>query len=275
MTEFRPTRFEILPLIIKNLLIINVLVFIAQKTFEAGGLLDLEDLFALHHVKSPLFQPWQIVTHMFMHATIPHLLFNMFSLWMFGSVLESLWGPKRFLTFYFICGFGAAFLQLASLWYDSHSLLNAFVQLKATPSPKGLMSFYNNYGNKISSQSTIDAFNAYLSQPVNTLYRSNAVAALSSEVNNIISQATLGASGAITGILAAFVYLFPNTTLSLYFFVPVKAKWFGLAYFGYELYAGIANKAGDNIAHWAHLGGALVGFLLVISWNKTNRKRFY
>jgi membrane associated rhomboid family serine protease len=210
-----------------------------------------------------------------MHGSIPHLLFNMFSLWMFGSVLESLWGPKRFLTFYFICGIGAGLLQLGSLWYDSHSLINAFVQFKQTPTPKGLMSFYNNYGNKISGQSTIDAFNAYLSQPFNTQFRSNAVAAISSEVNNIISQPTLGASGAITGILAAFVYLFPNTYLYLYFFVPVKAKWLGLAYFGYELYAGIANKAGDNIAHWAHLGGALVGFLLVMSWNKTNTKRFY
>src|SRR5688500_7984248 len=108
MTEFRPGRFEILPLIIKNLLIINVLFFLAQNTIGGETLLDL---LALHHVKSPLFQPWQLITHMFLHANIGHLIGNMFALWMFGAILESLWGPKRFLTFYFICGIGAAILH--------------------------------------------------------------------------------------------------------------------------------------------------------------------
>ncbi len=275
MTEFRPTRFEILPLIIKNLLIINVLVFIAQKTFDAGGSIRLDNIFALHHVKSPLFQPWQIITHMFMHGNIPHLLFNMFSLWMFGSVLESLWSPKRFLTFYFICGIGAALLQLASLWFDSRSLIDEFLMFKSSPSPQALMAFFNHYGSQIANQATIDAFNSYLGNPTNEVLTSNAILALNSEVNNMISQPTLGASGAIAGILAAFVYLFPNTYLYLYFFVPVKAKWLGLAYFAYELYAGIMNNAGDNIAHWAHLGGAVVGLFLVYTWNRTNRKRFY
>ncbi len=111
MTEFRPTRFEILPLIIKNLLIINVLFFLAQKTIGLQGFLNLENVLALHHVSSPLFKPWQLITHMFLHGSIMHLVGNMFALWMFGSVLENLWGPKRFLTFYFICGIGAALLQ--------------------------------------------------------------------------------------------------------------------------------------------------------------------
>lgn len=271
MTEFRPARFEILPLIIKNLLIINVLVFIAQTTFGSGGMFNMEDLFALHHVKSPLFQPWQLITHMFLHGSFAHLFFNMFSLWMFGSVLESLWGPKRFLTFYFICGLGAAILQLAFLWYDSRNLLGEFLMFKSSPNPQALMTFFNHYGSSIRSQSSVDAFNAYLSDPLNDANLQKALTALNGEVNNIISQPTVGASGAIAGILAGFVYLFPNTYLYLYFFVPVKAKWLGLAYFGYELYAGIMNNAGDNIAHWAHLGGAVVGLLLVLTWGKTNR----
>jgi membrane associated rhomboid family serine protease len=275
MTEFRPGRFEILPLIIKNLLIINVLVFIAQQTFGSGRIFSMEDLFALHHVKSPLFQPWQLITHLFLHGSFTHLLFNMFSLWMFGSVLESLWGPKRYLTFYFICGLGAAILQLAFLWYESRGLLSDFLAFRSSPSPQALMSFFNHYGSSVREQASVDAFNAYLSSPANDVYKQNAVTALNGEVNGMISQATLGASGAVSGILAGFTYLFPNTYLYLYFFVPVKAKWLGLAYFGYELYAGIANKAGDNIAHWAHLGGALVGLLLVLTWNKTNKKTFY
>ncbi len=273
MTEFRPTRFEILPLIIKNLLIINVLVFLAQKTFGASGTINLENLFALHHVRSPLFQPWQLITHMFMHGNIPHLLFNMFSLWMFGSILESLWGPKRFLTFYFICGIGAALLQLTSLWFDSRSLLSEFMLFKSAPTPEGLLAFFNHYKYQI-TQPSIDAFNVYLSNPADSGSMQTAVNALNNEVNKMISQPTLGASGAISGILAAFVYLFPNTYLYLYFFVPVKAKWLGLGYFAYELYSGIMNNAGDNIAHWAHLGGAIVGLILVFTWNRTNKKRY-
>lgn len=274
MNEFRPTRFEILPLIIKNLLIINVLVFLAQKTFEASGAINLDDLFALHHVKSPLFQPWQLMTHMFMHGSVTHILFNMFSLWMFGSILESLWGPKRFLTFYFICGIGAALLQLASLWMDSKGLINEFLRFKSAPSPDGLLAFFNQYKHQVSAAS-INDFNTYLGNPADNLATQQAVTALNNEVNSMISQPTVGASGAISGILAAFVYLFPNTFLYLYFFVPVKAKWLGLGYFAYELYSGLMNNPGDNIAHWAHLGGAIVGLILVFTWNRTNKKRIY
>ncbi len=274
MTQFRPTRFEILPLIIKNLLIINVLVFIAQKTFGVSGTINIENLFALHHVKSPLFQPWQLITHMFLHGSFMHLFFNMFSLWMFGSVLESLWGPKRFLTFYFICGLGAAILQLGFLWYESRGLLEDLVLLKAAPSPERLLAYIQQYKLRFDAES-IETFKTYVSDPSNNVNMRSALTSLNNGVNSIISTATLGASGGVSGILAGFVYLFPNTYLYLYFFVPVKAKWLGIAYFAYELYGGIVNVEGDNIAHWAHLGGAIVGLLLVLTWNKTNKKTFY
>lgn len=274
MTEFRPGRFEILPLIIKNLLIINVLFFLAQKTFGASGLFKMEDILALHHVKSPLFQPWQLVTHMFLHGDFMHLFGNMFALWMFGAVLENLWGPKRFLTFYFICGIGAALLHLAFLWYDYNDLLNQYVALKQSPSPEGVVKFFREQELHQFPGSSL-VVQSYLNNPYNGELLGQVMDVITQFTYVKISFPTLGASGAVFGILAAFVYLFPNTYIYLYFLVPVKAKWLGLVYFAYELYQAIGNSAGDNVARWAHIGGGLVGFILVLTWNKTNRKRFY
>jgi membrane associated rhomboid family serine protease len=240
MTEFRPGRFEILPVIIKNLLIINGLFFLAQQTFPESAIsnFSIKDLFALHTWESDLFKPWQLVTHMFMHDGYDHILRNMFMLWMFGSVLENLWGSTRFITFYLVCGLGAALIHLLSLSYESsHELAKS---LEAT---------------KLGEiQNAIDAMTKY---------------------NQIINTASLGASGAVFGILAAFVYLFPNTYIYLYFLVPVKAKWIGLIYFGFEVFSAVQNAAGDNVARWAHVGGAVVGLIIVITWNKTNKKTFY
>ncbi len=274
MTEFRPGRFEILPIVIKNLLIINVLFFLAQKTVGAGGVFNMLDLLALHHVQSPLFQPWQLVTHLFLHGDFWHLLGNMFALWMFGAILENVWGPKRFITFYFLCGIGAALIHLTFLWYDYHGLLNDFLSLKFSPTPEKIAAFYNNYG--LSQDAAADMMvKNYLANPVNTGNVEQIVNYISDVTYRVISYPTLGASGAVFGVLAAFVYLFPNTYIYLYFLLPIKAKWMGLAYFGIELFSAIQNSAGDNVARWAHIGGGLVGFLLVITWNKKNRKIFY
>jgi membrane associated rhomboid family serine protease len=276
MTEFRPSRFEVLPVVIKNLLIVNVLFFLAQKTIGAGGMFDMVDLLALHHVKSPLFQPWQIVTHMFLHGDFWHLFGNMFALWMFGAILENVWGPKRFLTFYFLCGIGAALIHLTFLWYDYHGLLNEFLTLKLNPTPERILAFYKTYGlgHDPTGRGT-SLLNNYLAYPDNTEYVQQVVNYISDKTYLAVSNATLGASGAVFGVLAAFVYLFPNTYIYLYFFVPVKAKWMGLVYFGIELFSAIQNSAGDNVARWAHIGGGLVGFLLVITWNKKNRRNFF
>jgi membrane associated rhomboid family serine protease len=115
----------------------------------------------------------------------------------------------------------------------------------------------------------------YLSDPDSGRNMQGVVQYASEFTNLVISNPTIGASGAVFGILAAFVFLFPNTYLYFYFLVPIKAKWVGLAYFGFEIYSGVLNNAGDNIAHWAHIGGGLVGFLLVLTWNKKNRRNFY
>jgi membrane associated rhomboid family serine protease len=227
MSEFkyRPNNF---PPIVKNLIIINVLVFIAQLSLDSK--IDLTDKLVLYPLQHPKFQPYQIATHMFAHSPqiIFHIVFNMFALWMFGRILENVWGPKRFLLFYLLCGVGAAALHLGIqyyLWEHAETLFNQ--------------------GNFAEAQ----------------------------KIANRIGPA-LGASGAIMGVVVAFAYLFPNTQLYLMFIpIPVKAKWAILAYVLYDLVFGITG--GDNVAHFAHLGGAITGFLLVLIWNKTDRKRFY
>lgn len=248
MTEIRPGRFEMIPTVIKNLLIINVLVHILKITTEVKGI-RLEDTFALHTWQSPYFKPWQFVTHMFMHGDWGHLLMNMFVLWMFGALLENLWGPKRFITFYMACGLGAAFCHMVALYIETQHMLNAFHAMGDTINDS--LWFVQEYG-----QGRV----GMMPEGVVAMY---------------YQQATVGASGAVFGCLAAFGYLFPNTYIYLYFLVPIKAKWFVLGYAAIEFFSAVQNTAGDNVAHIAHLGGALVGFILVYFWNKTNRNRFY
>ncbi len=276
MTEFRPSRFEILPVVIKNLVIINVLFFLAQYTLSKTGIFDLESQLGLHDVNSPLFHPWQIVTHLFLHSTenLFHLFSNMFALWMFGSILENIWGPKRFITFYFLCGIGAGLLQLVSLWFQHHDMVQAFVAIRSHPTPEGVNAFFDAYGIS-QNPSAMEVLKAYYAEPGNHMISNELVNFITRFTNTTISYPTIGASGAVFGILAAFVYLFPNTYIYLYFLVPIKAKWIGLAYFTYEVISAILNQPGNNIAHWAHVGGGIVGFLLVLTWNKTNRRRFY
>ncbi|MGN6437485.1 MAG: rhomboid family intramembrane serine protease [Agriterribacter sp.] len=236
MAEFRPQGFGVLPVVIKNLLIINGLVFLAQIVLQKSGGFSMENYFALHDVRSVFFRPHQLVSYMFLHSTqsFAHIIFNMFALWMFGSTLENYWGPKRFLIFYLLCGIGAGLMHLGVLYFENTKIIEAVSTL---------------------------SYEEQESLMYDPLYK--------------INTATLGASGSVFGCLAAFGYLFPNSLIYLYFFIPIKAKWFVLFYGAAELYLGVKNSAGDNVAHWAHLGGALIGFLLVLYWNKTNRRTFY
>jgi membrane associated rhomboid family serine protease len=221
-----------LPPAIKNLLIINGLVFLAQ--ISIGNKFNIDDIFALHTWQSPFFKPWQFFTHLFMHGNFSHLFSNMFALWMFGSVLENVWGPKRFVIFYMVCGLGAALFHMGVLYYETEQAIKAF----------NVASYQQQY-------------------------------LLQENIAIKLREATLGASGAVFGCLAAFGYLFPNTYIYIYFLLPLKAKWFVMIYAGFELVQAVENSAGDNVAHVAHLGGALVGIILVYYWNKTNKKTFY
>ena len=235
MTEFRPGSFQMIPPVIKNLIIINVLVFLAQETLGPVIKVSMINLLALHDLHSVLFRPHQLITYLFMHGGWDHILFNMFALWMFGAVLENYWGAKRFLIFYMVSGIGAAVCHLAVLYPE---MTAEIARLHEQYSPESL-------------QENLYSF----TYPIN--------------------GATVGASGAVFGCLAAFGYLFPNSLIYLYFFVPIKAKWMVLGYAAIELFSGIRGSAGDNVAHWAHLGGGLFGLLLVIYWNRNNRRNFY
>src|ERR1700722_10539339 len=238
MSEFRPGSFQMIPPVIKNLIIINALIYLAQATMGQQVDLKLQDLFGLHDLHSPLFRPHQLITYMFLHGGWDHLFFNMFALWMFGAVLENYWGAKRFLVFYVVSGVGAAVCHLAVLYHEMAPIAaEIHDQIGYLP---------------------LDRQQEWLLGPQNPL-----------------NGAIVGASGAIFGCLAAFGYLFPNSLIYLYFFVPIKVKWFVLGYAAIELFSGVRASAGDNVAHWAHLGGGLVGLLLVIYWNRNNRRNFY
>lgn len=278
MREFRPGSFQILPTIIKNLLIINVLVFIAQQTVEHSSNPHLmDDLFALHTWQSPLFKPWQFVTHLFMHGNLGHIFSNMFALWMFGSVLENLWGPKKFLTFYIVCGLGAAFLHMVVLYFETNTLLESFNALKQNFTYNDFQNFYASHhiAENYPDSNIGEIVSQWKNNPNSSQAAQQAYILTNEYVNAQLNEATIGASGAVFGCLAAFGYLFPNTYIYIYFFLPLKAKWFVIIYAGFELTMALQNSAGDNVAHFAHLGGAIFGLALVYFWNKTNRRTLY
>lgn len=195
-------RPSMLPPAVKNLLIINIIFFLGTMVLERNGLYNVTNMLALNPIGSGRFHIWQLFTYMFMHASIDHIFFNMFALWMFGNTLENYWGSRRFLFYYFVCGVGAG-------------IINALVS----------------YG------------------------------------------LTVGASGAVYGILLAFGMMFPNEKIYIYFLLPLKAKWFVGIYAAIELFEGVFRSY-DGIAHFAHLGGMIFGLILILYWRKHPFSRF-
>lgn len=245
--------FRDTPPVVKNLLIINVLAYVAMIMLNSQDL-DLTEYFGLHFWKSEAFYPHQLITYMFMHSfTITHLLFNMFAVWMFGKVLESVWGSKRFLIYYMVTGVGAGLIQLLVTYFRLMPLYELL-------SPEAM-----DYGIKHG----LEIINSGMG-PQNFVSDPNFLKFI-----YLLNSTTVGASGAVFGILLAFGMLFPNTELMLLFPpIPIKAKWFVIGYGAIELYSGVANNAGDNVAHFAHLGGMLFGFVMIKYWQK-NSNRFY
>lgn len=202
MSDYTPQGFRMLPTVVKNLLIVNLIVFLAQMVLEKYGYNNITSMCALNAIETGRFRIWQLFTYMFMHANWSHILFNMFALWMFGYVLENYWGSRRFLFYYLVCGVGAGICNLLVPGW-------------------GL---------------------------------------------------TVGASGAVYGILLAFGMMFPNERIYLYFIMPIKAKWFVIGYAAIELFNGMF--VADGVAHFAHLGGMLFGLLLILYWRKHPFSRF-
>ena len=220
--QISPTGFKVLPTVVKNLLIINILMYVATFTLNRFNI-DLTDTLGLHFFKASGFHLYQFITYMFMHANFGHLFFNMFALWMFGNTLENLWGSKRFLLYYMVCGIGAGLCQE----------LVQYIQYTTT-----LADYANvNLGGQIVPMDT------YLNM-----------------------MTTVGASGAIYGLLLAFGMTFPDARIYVYFLIPMKAKWFVIIFAVIELLLGFQGV--DNVAHFAHLGGMLFGLLLILYWRK-------
>jgi membrane associated rhomboid family serine protease len=235
--------FAGMPPVVKNLILINVIMLLLMYIGKAVWGIDLNSILGIYFPKSEHFRSWQIVTHMFMHGGFIHLFFNMFALWMFGRILEQVWGPKRFLLFYLVTGLGAAFTYEFVQWMQYRHLMAALT-------PEQLQYIYDS-GSELINQGK------------------NFADSSMGKLNMILNVPTVGASGAVYGVLLAFGVLFPNTQLMFIFPpIPVKAKYVVIGYGVLELYLAITSP-GSNIAHTAHLGGMLFGYILIRYWRKT------
>ena len=274
-----------LPMVIKNLLIINGLVFLAQLTLQDIMRIDLTDMFGLHYWGSDLFRPHQFVTHLFMHGSWGHIISNMFALWMFGSTLENVWGPKRFLIFYIVCGIGAALCHMGVVTWDNARLAAAIQDFNVNPAYSTFEAVYDKFGlgnytmnpgtiNEFSVKSFVDTWSTRPPQAPEMVAQAKSILLQFGDLYRDVP--TVGASGAVFGVLFAFGYLFPNSQLFILPIpFPIKANYFVGGYILLELYLGFKNSAGDNVAHFAHLGGVLFAYILLKIWNNRNRRTFY
>ncbi len=273
--NYRSSFLGSIPPVVKNLLIINVLVFLASSIFQSSFGINLNDIAGLHFFMSEKFNPAQLVTYMFLHANLSHIFFNMFAVYMFGRVLEQVWGPKRFLTFYLITGIGAAVMQQIVQYIELKPFLDAVEFYKTNPSHADLVVLLRDYLHPATlemAQNTQVFTRAY-----DQMIASNPQGAITLSlefvqqfrIDYLNAFITIGASGAVFGILLAFGMLFPNTQLMLLFPpIPIKAKYFVMIYGVMELFYGVGNFKADNVAHWAHLGGMLFGFFMIRYWRR-------
>jgi membrane associated rhomboid family serine protease len=256
--------------VVRNLLIINVLVFFGGEIAK----LDLNTMFALHNFKSPMFKLHQILTYMFLHGDTMHLIGNMFGLVTFGSLLERLWGSQRFLFFYLFTGIGAGLLFMTISHFEMNNIAKAIELYSQHPSIHSFNGFFEKY----TGGTGVSIYNYLENQQINMAsqqFLDESVTIVKNIYTGLLNVPTLGASGAIFGIIMAFGMLFPNTEMMLMFLpVPIKAKYFVTFYGLYELYAGIQRSPTDNVAHFAHLGGMLFAFILLKYWGNS-RKNFY
>ena len=236
---------------IKHLLIINVLFFVATLLYGD----QLYEWFSLWFPENQNFRWWQVISHMFMHGNLMHILFNMYALWAFGSPLERLWGRNKFLFFYFSAGIGAALIHTGSNYFFFNQGMEAI--LSSGISREQVLEIinggqYSTEWYKLASRDTIDGFLSAFNTPA------------------------VGASGAVYGVLVAFAFMFPNAELMLIFLpIPIKAKYFVPLLILGDLFFGFTNTK-TGIAHFAHIGGALIGFLMMWYWKKNqfNKNRW-
>jgi len=233
--------------VVKQLLIINIIFFLGSQFVPLAN-----DMLALHYPESDGFYFWQILTHMFMHGSVMHILFNMLGLYSFGSALEHFWGGKKFLFFYISCGLGSALLYTAFNYYEFHQGYNLMIANGFSPAE--IKTYFNGGSIPLGARPDI---NQEMIKPAFEAYYSRAV----------------GASGALYGLMTAFAFMFPNAELIMIFLpIPIKAKYFVPLLLTYDLIGGFYGKSvfggDDGIAHFGHIGGALVGFIMMWYWKK-------
>jgi rhomboid-like protein len=246
MSAYRQSPFANITPVVKNLLIINIIFAIAEIILR--NRFDMEDIFAIYYFNSPKFHVWQVVTYMFMHAPIDsqpeHILFNMFGLFMFGPILEYSLGSKRFLNLYLLCGIGAIFFQWVMQAVEVYQITGGITL------PRPLTG--------------------------DVLYQFGHDLAGTQKLADVFFTPVVGASGAIFGILVAFATVYPNMELFVFFIpIPIKAKYVISVYVLIEIYESVVQMSGDHVAHLAHIGGAIFGFLLVKIWGVRRMDNFY
>lgn len=242
MNLIRPST---MPPVTLNFLIINILTYTIKLLLYHKYDYDIVDYLGLRYYKSSEFHWYQLITYMFIHGNEMHLFFNMFALWMFGPLLENLWGSKKFMFYYFLCGLGAALTQYIFYYFSIQEL----------------------------SQNLNTIYKEIMQIP-DTEYRNHLLEKWNERVNELHdSMIVIGASGAIYGLLAAYGVIFPNAYFYIYFIMPIKAKWFVILYGLIELFTGIFTE--DNVAHFAHLGGMIVGIIWVLIWKRKNKTYFF
>lgn len=250
-----------IPPVVKNLLAINIILWlltlVSPNFFARWGVnINLTDILGMHYWGSEKFNPAQLLTYIFMHSTTDymHIFFNMFAVYMFGSALENIWGARRFLFYYLLTGVGAGIIQQLFWTVEFHSLLNTMNQAISANSGGLLLGYQSELSNYLTF-SDLRAFDATGVFKLKQMFLSSPI--------------TVGASGSVFGLLLAFGWLFPEARLMMIFFpIPIKARLFVAMYGVGELFLGVAKFSGDNVAHFAHLGGMLFGMILILIWKK-------
>ncbi|MBK6988430.1 MAG: rhomboid family intramembrane serine protease [Bacteroidia bacterium] len=247
---------------------------------ESRGV-ELTDVLGLHYFLSDKFKIWQFVSYMFMHGSFMHIFFNMFAVFMFGAAIESVWGPKKFLTYYILTGLGAAVAHYAIVYYQMQpaiAFLNDYIDAPSMTKLQGLIN--SDAFTNFSSREMLEHYNSFTAS-FNELANTDQAAAMQLSVDFVKefkadvynAPVVVGASGAVFGLLLAYGMTYPNNIIYIYFAIPLKAKYFVILYGLIELFSGVANVPGDNVAHFAHLGGLITGLIIIQYWKKNNRKR--
>jgi len=262
--------FNLTPMV-KNILIANIGIYFLSSMVS----LDISGLFGVHYIFSDHWYIFQYFSYMWLHAGFGHLLSNMFAVLIFGPMLERVWGPKRFLTFYLITGIGAGLLYGIADTIEKGGLSRDKTEFLANPNPDDFYIYVHEHGKRFNIVALTDFADDYFENQSNPRFVDQAVLYVSQIYEGLANIPMIGASGAVFGILMAFAMLFPNTELLLLFPpIPIKAKYLVFFYGAYELYSEINRAGADNVAHFAHLSGMLIAYILLKYWQRKSGK-FY